>query len=200
MMFMRWIGRLVGGVLLGWVLMACEVDTTAVSPLSTSIATVPSPTLQAAVAGSSYLTPEQIAVVETLQTRPWGSGQLMLYRWTDETDTQAYLAAAYLTKLNNEWQAHDTATAVYTNEHDFMVAYTWNSRIEAPFGPPRDTAVFGTSPHGRAVRIVWSDGQVTHIPLHSENGSFLDSRPGKWQVERIELLGEDNQLLQAVNL
>lgn len=171
-----------------WGLSACQTVNTAVSP---------PPTLQAAIDGTSYLTNEP---VELLQTRPWGSGQLILYRWTDETNNQECLAAAYLTRLNNEWQAHDTATAPCQDVRGFTAAYTWNSTIEAPFGPPRDTAVFGISDHGRAVRIVWSDGQVTHVPLQNENGSFIESRSGKWQVERIELLDEDNQLLQIVNL
>jgi hypothetical protein len=155
----------------------------------------PPPTLQAAVAGTSYLTMEHTAVVEVLQEQAWGTGQLMLYRWQD--GSQTCLAATYLTRLNNDWQAHDTATAPCQSPSAFTAAYTWDSHvhIEAPFGPPRDTVVFGTSSQGRAVRIIWADGQVTHIPV--QQGSFLASRAGKWRVERVELLDSNNQILQA---
>ena len=175
------------GFLLMWSLAACQTANTAVPP----------PTLQAAVAGTSHLNPEQATNVEVLQEQSWGTGQLMLYRWADGETGHECLAAAYLTRLNNTWQAHDTATAPCQATHQttaLTAAYTWNSTIEAPYGPPRDTAVFGTSPQGQAVRIVWADGQVSHVPL--QNNSFLVSRAGKWRVERVELLDGHNQLLQ----
>lgn len=171
-------------LLLLWSMTACQPNDTAAPP----------PTLQAAVAGTSYLNDSHTAEVEVLQERPWGTGQLMLYRWTDADKGHTCLAATYLTRLNNQWQAHDTATAPCQSDTSFMAASTWNSTIEAPFGPPRDTVVFGTSDHGRAVRIVWVDGQVTHVPV--QNGAFLESRAGKWRVERVELLDGNNQLLQ----
>ena len=177
---------LIWSFLLVWGLAACQTSNTAAPP----------PTLQAAVAGTSHLNPEQASHVEVLQERPWGTGQLMLYRWADAETGHACLATAYLTRLNNEWQAHDTATApCQSAPNGFTAAYTWNSLVEAPYGPPRDTAVFGTSPQGQAVRIVWADGQVSHVPL--QNNSFLVSRAGKWRVERVELLDGNNQLLKV---
>ena len=154
----------------------------------------PPPTLEAAASTVSQL--ENIALndIDVLQQRAYGSGRVLLYSWSNSGGATC-LATTYLTPLNNEWEAHDTLTTGCFNEDEFTAAYTGNSLVDAPFGPPRYTTVYGLSPAGRAVRIVWSDGQVNHVPL--QNSSFLEMRSGRWHVERIELLDANNDLLLA---
>lgn len=152
----------------------------------------PPPTLQAAVEGSEFLTNMDPNDIEVLQEQAVGGGRLMLYRWLNEAD-ETCVATTYLTTINRVWQTHDTITATCRPAGDFMAAHSGNSHIDAPFGPPRQTVVFGTSEIGRAVRVVWVDGQVSHIPL--ENGAFLDARSGRWGVERVELLDAQNNII-----
>lgn len=158
---------------------------------STSAADPPA-TLQAAVAGTILLQNTNIHDITVLQEKSIDGGQLLLYTWTNEAQ-QLCLSAAYLTPLNDQWQTHDTLSAGCTSDAAFVAAYTGTSEIESSFGSLRHTTAYGRSTYGHAVRIVWADGQVTHVPL--ENGSFLQTRSGRWTVERIELLDSNNNLL-----
>lgn len=151
----------------------------------------PPATLQAAVAGTELLTDTDINDIEVLQEQGIDGGQVMLYRWTNDAQ-QVCLSAAYMTTINGRWQTHDTLSAGCANS-DFVAAYTGNSHIESPFGSIRHTTAYGSSSYGHAVRIVWSDGQVTYLPL--DNGTFLETRHGRWVVERVELLDRDNNVL-----
>ena len=153
----------------------------------------PPATLVAIANDTSVLTHAELPGVQTLQERPFGTGQIALYAWENEAGEEC-LVAVYLTTINGQWQTHDTASIACQNDPAFMSGYTGNSVIEAPFGPPRHTMVYGHSDLGAAVRIIWTDGMVHHAPL--ENGAFLEARNGKWVVERIELLDEDNNVLQ----
>lgn len=151
----------------------------------------PPATLQAAVAGTAHLTEADYADIDVLLEKRLGAGQLMLYRW--QNGGADCLAATYLTAVNNEWQPRETATRPCEQNASFMAAYTGNSVVESPFGPSRHTTVYGVSEQGHAVRVVWADGQVSHLPL--EDGAFLMARSGRWEVERIELLDHENGLM-----
>lgn len=153
----------------------------------------PPATLVAIANDTSLLTHAELPGVQTLQERPFGTGQIALYSW-DNDQGSSCLVAAYLTTINGQWQTHDTATTECEQTNELVAAYTGNSTIEAPFGPPRHTMVYGRSNTGSAVRIVWSDGMVSHVPL--QDGAFLEARDGKWPVERIELLDAGNNILQ----
>ncbi len=131
-----------------------------------------------------------------LQEKRFAGGQIMLQSWVDSTGATC-LAATYITPINNEWRIHDTLTGGCTHGEQLAAAYTGNSQINALVGPPRFTTVYGRSETGQAVRIIWSDGQVNHVPL--ENHSFLEMRSGRWDVERIELLDWDHTLLHATD-
>lgn len=152
----------------------------------------PPATLQAAVAGTELLTDTDISTIEVLQEKTMDDGQVMLYRWTNDAE-QVCLSAAYMTTINGRWQTHDTLSAGCHTNSDFVAAYTGNSHIESPFGSIRHTTAYGSSSDGHAVRIVWSDGQVTYLPL--DKGTFLETRDGRWVVERVELLDRDNNVL-----
>ncbi len=169
-------------ILLVWLTAAC-----------TPAAQEPPATLVAIANDTTVLSPVDLSGVNTLQEQPFGTGQMALYGWQNEAG-QYCLVAAYLTIVGDQWQTHDTASvACQTNE--FIAAYTGNSVVESPFGPPRHTVAYGRSLNGMAVRVIWADGMVSHVSL--ENGAFLESRAGRWDVERIELLDENNNVMQA---
>lgn len=132
--------------------------------------------------------------ISILQEKPYGIGRLLLTRWHDETGATC-IAGTYLTRVNDSLQPHNVAMAGCETNAVFQAAYTGNSRVELFAGAPRHTTVFGRSDIGHAVRIVWQDGQVNHIPL--ENMSFLEARDGTWAVERIELLDDQNNVILA---
>lgn len=132
--------------------------------------------------------------VNVLQEKPYGSGQLLLTSWHDENGASC-MAGTYLTRINDTLEPHDTALSGCQSDAVFQAAYTGNSRVEQFAGAPRHTTVFGRSDVGHAVRIVWQDGQVNHVPL--ENHSFLEARDGRWAVERIELLDDQNNIILA---
>ena len=153
----------------------------------------PPATLVAIANDTSLLTHAELPGVKTLQERPFGTGQIALYSWQNDQGATC-LVAAYLTTISGQWQTHDTAAMDCQQTDSLVAAYTGNSYIEAPFGPPRHTMVYGRSNQGSAVRIVWSDGMVSHVPL--QNGAFLEARDGKLPVEKIELLDANNNVIQ----
>jgi len=153
----------------------------------------PPATLVAVANDTSLLTHAELDGVKTLQERPFGTGQIALYTWENEQGATCFVAA-YLTTINGQWQTHDTAATDCQPANQLIAAHTGNSDIDAPFGPPRHTMVYGHSPLGTAVRIVWGDGMVSHVPL--QDGAFLEARDGKWPVERIELLDASNNIIQ----
>ncbi len=132
--------------------------------------------------------------INILQEKPFGTGQLLLTSWIDESGASC-MAGTYLIQVNGTYQPHDMLLGGCSTDTLFQAAYTGNSQIELFSGTPRHTTVFGRSEIGHAVRIVWQDGQVNHVPL--VNQSFLEARDGKWAVERIELLDEQNNLIFA---
>lgn len=151
----------------------------------------PTPTLQAALENNPILADTDLNLVSLLLDRPYGKDRLLLYSWQDEA-FKLCLGASYLTPLNQEWQSHDTYTSPCSNGR-FLAAYSGNSQVESPFGPARHTIVYGVSEVGQAVRVVWSDGQVSHIPLEDE--AFVEARNGRFKVERLELLDEHHNVL-----
>lgn len=159
-------------------LAACQSDE--ISPLSET-----SPNINVSNDGNT---------LNVLQEKPYGSGQLLLTSWQDENGASC-LAGTYFTRINETLQPHNIAVAGCQAEGVFQAAYSGNSRVEQFAGAPRHTAVFGRSDIGHAVRIVWHDGLVDHVPL--ENHSFLEARDGTWAVDRIELLDDQNNIILA---
>ena len=162
------------------------------SACATTVETPP-PTLQAVVDNSELLAAVNPEQVEVLQDTGFGSGKILLYRWQAQ-DGAYCLGSSYIINVNNNWQSSNTATMPCQFDPDLMAAYTGNSQIESELGVPRETIVYGYANRGHAVQIVWNDGQVDRIPL--ENNSFLGVRSGRYIVERIELVDQNNALIQ----
>lgn len=165
----------------------------ALSACATTVETSP-PTLQAVVDNSELLAAVNPEQVEVLQDTGFGSGKILLYSWQAQ-DGSFCLGSSYIVNVNNNWQSSNTATMPCQSNPDLMAAYTGNSQIESNLEVPRETIVYGYANRGRAVQIVWSDGQVDRVPL--ENNSFLAVRSGRYIVERIELIDQNNKLIQV---
>lgn len=157
-------------------------------------ATTPPTPEAAAISESDFAADLGFNEIEILQNQVAGSGKMVLYRWQNGAD-EACVATAYLTQLNGRWQTHTTATTDCSSDTHIIAAYTGNSVIQSEFGAPRMTAVYGITdePFAHAVQIVWSDGQVSRLPL--EDGAFLAVRQHKLVVERIEVFDANNNLL-----
>lgn len=156
----------------------------------------PPPTISAVVANSDLLSSVDPSGMTILQDRLYGSGKIVLYQWND-TQGNLCIGTSYLQEIDGHLEMSDTATIPCQSDDSLMAAYTGNSQIETQlgFGDPRQTVVYGVSPAGHAVQIVWMDGQVERIPLN--NSSFLTVRDGRLDVDRIELFDQSNQLIQV---
>lgn len=137
-----------------------------------------------------------------LQHQDVAKGMVLLYRWqrTDRSSTNTFcVAATFVTPEGRGWRAQSSsyfgeepsgrARCTFTTRSGFEVSYL-------PSGNITDlTAAYGLSNRGSHVRITWSDGVVSQVPL--QNRSFLAARPEKLQVERVELLDTDDTVLET---
>lgn len=137
--------------------------------------------------------------LQILQRQEVAGGVVLLYRWqrTDRSSTNTFcVAATFVTPAGRGWRAQSSgyfgeepggrASCTFTTRSGFAASYLVGGNITDL------TAAYGVSARGTHVRITWSDGVVSQIPLH--NTSFLAARPETLQVERIELLDGDTIL------
>jgi hypothetical protein len=148
-----------------------------------------------------------IRSTEILLQQQVAGGLNVLYRWQTPASQQRQtycVAVTFVTPEGSGWRAQSTGTFVnsagqmsnatceYTKNHDFIAGYYPGGNIR-----PLTTA-FGLSNQGDKVRIEWSDGKISVVPV--QNGSFLDSRAEIVQVHRITLLDASGNTLNSHTL
>jgi len=139
--------------------------------------------------------------IQILQQQAVAEGMVLLYRWqrTDMRNTNAFcFAATFVTPEGRGWRAQSSGYFSEVPSGHTRCTFTTRSEFEAGYyvgGNITDlTTAYGLSSRGSHVRITWSDGVVSRVPL--QNNSFLTARPEILQVERIELLDTDDTVLE----
>ncbi len=137
--------------------------------------------------------------VQVLQQKAIAGGLVILYRWQtyESIKTNTYcLAVTFVTPEGDGWRAQSSGFAGSENHRctisrsdGFVAEYTIGGNITDL------TTVFGLSDRGDNVRVEWSDGAVSIVPI--QNGTFLESRPEILQVRRIQLLDAQGDVLMS---
>ncbi len=138
--------------------------------------------------------------LQVLQQQEVAGGTVLLYRWqrtAAQPGNTFCLAATFVTPEGRGWRAQSSGffsdgasghpTCTFTTTSDFSAGYYVGGNITDL------TTAYGWSTRGSHVRIIWSDGVVSQIPIH--NNSFLEARPETLQVERIELRDTNDTVL-----
>ncbi|KAA3663496.1 MAG: hypothetical protein DWQ04_10515 [Chloroflexi bacterium] len=140
-----------------------------------------------------YLTQDNLPMT-TFQQELVAGGLVLLYRYQpDPTDNEVCLASTFVTHDWHGWQAQSSSKlACASNLFDkFRAGYTVGGNITEL------TTAYGISTEGSQVRIQWSDGTESIVPV--ENNYFLKSRPAYLHVTQIELIDDDNTILDSIN-
>ncbi len=135
--------------------------------------------------------------VRVLQQKAVAGGVVILYRWQthESVKTKTYcLAATFVTSEGNGWRAQSSGFAGSENKrcsiseaNGFIAEYTVGGNITEL------TTVFGLNDRGDHVRVEWSDGTVSSVPI--QNGAFLESRAKTLQVRRVQVLDAHGNIL-----
>ncbi len=142
-----------------------------------------------------FLTKENLASVTVLQQEAVADGLVLLYRYQPDLDVGEYcLATTFVTQeKNGGWRAQSASGLGCGNNLSgrFLATFTVGGNITEL------TTAYGLSKDGSQVRIQWSDGTVSVVPLI--NNVFLKSRPAILQVDRIDLLDADDTVLENIS-
>lgn len=149
-----------------------------------------------------YLEGANLDHVEILKEETVPSGVVLLYRYPafvpDSSGVvvpDGHCVAVTFVSHNPDgsWQAQSSSQLgcgrAYSTPQKFEALYTVGGNIQSL------STAFGVSGRGHAVEISWEDGAVTAAPL--ENNSFILSRPGAFQVQKIVLLDENGAVLES---
>lgn len=142
-----------------------------------------------------YLTKENLASLTVLQQETVADGLVLLYRYQPDMEVGEYcLATTFVTEeKNGSWRAQSASKLECGNNLSgrFKAIFTVGGNITEL------TTAYGLSNDGSHVRIQWSDGIVSVVPLI--NNVFLKSRPANLQVDRIDLLDADDTVLEKIS-
>jgi len=137
--------------------------------------------------------------VRILQQEAVAGGIVLLYRWQTYESAKAStycLAVTFVTPEGNGWRAQSSGSAGIESHRcsisetdSFIAGYTVGGNITEL------TTVFGLSDRGDNVRVEWSDGISSTIPIRS--GAFLGSRPQTLQVRRVQVLDSRGNILAS---
>lgn len=155
--------------------------------------------LEALAEFPGYLTKESLGSASILQDETVAGGLVLLYLYpSDEaglTPSANCLATTFVTQeRNGGWRSQSAGRMACDEEifaeDIFTAAYTVGGNVTEL------TTVYGMSTQGEQVRIEWSDGTISIIPV--VNGTFLSSRPETLQVQQVSLLNSAGALLERI--
>lgn len=140
-----------------------------------------------------YLTKDSLPTTAFQQEMVAG-GLVLLYRYQpDPTINEVCLASTFVTHGWHGWQAQSSnQLACASNLFDkFRAGYAVGGNVTEL------TTAYGISTQGNQVRIQWSDGTESIVPV--ENNYFLKSRPSYLHVTQIELIDDESTILEAIS-
>ena len=141
------------------------------------------------------LSPDTLVSATVLRAEEVAGGQVLLYRYpahlAEASPDTHCIATTFVTQVGiRGWRAQsasrlgcDSFTAKFTP------AFTVGGNITDL------TTVYGLAQEGNEVRVEWSDGVISTVPV--VDGIFLQSRPETLTVQSAVLLGENGTVLES---
>jgi hypothetical protein len=123
-----------------------------------------------------FLPPAALDSAELLHQEPVADGVIMLYRY--QSAETPCLATVFVAQFANGSRQAQSANQLECEPADaFPAAYSKNGRF---------TTAYGLANGGQQVLVEWSDGRSSLVSV--QDGVFIQSRAGRLQVTRFELL------------
>lgn len=138
--------------------------------------------------------------VEITQQRNVSGGRVVLYRWkrphpvtVDEFCGAISLVTPILTLKGNSWLVRATYSITKSPLDSFGCLPQWSGLVTNTAVIEGESVAFGFASSGSTIRIFWSDGRNSQIPVI--NQSFLEIREGTAHAVRFELLDSAGNIL-----
>jgi hypothetical protein len=130
-----------------------------------------------------FLNPAALNSAELLHQEPVADGLILLYRYQD--GASPCLATVFVAQFANGSRQPQSASQLDCSQSgNFQVAYSKSGRF---------STAYGLAAGGQQVLLEWSDGRSSLVAVR--DGVFVQSRPGRLQVTRFELLDSNGNLL-----
>lgn len=143
----------------------------------------PNPADTPLAAFPGFLSEAALASAELLHQEPVADGVILLYRYQDDAST--CLATVFVNQFpNGSRQAQSASRLDCDQASSFQAAYSKSGRF---------STAYGLAAGGQQVLVEWSDGRASLVAV--QDGVFVQSRPGRLQVTRFELLDANGHLL-----
>lgn len=165
--------RLLWVVVAGLLLAACGGQP-AVTPAAEPLAAFP-----------GFLTTAALDSAELLHQETVADGMILLYRYVPAANESPCLATVFVAQFTNGSRQAQSASQLNCEQNGgFEAAYSKSGRF---------STAYGVAAGGQQVLVEWSDGRSSLVTV--EDGVFVQSRPGRLQVTRFELMDGNGNLL-----
>jgi hypothetical protein len=148
----------------------------------------PNPADQPLAAFPGFLNTAALDSAELLHQEPVADGVILLYRYqADEVNCLATVFVAQFPNGSRQAQSASQLDCIQSGSSQgdsFQAAYSKSGRF---------STAYGLAAGGQQVLVEWSDGRSSLVTV--QDGVFVQSRPGRLQVARFELLDTNGNLL-----